>query len=300
MLVVVVVLVAVAAGAWQWLTARTDVPATTAFVIDLPEIRRLAAQPSGPRAMRVNHEQVATATLPRGAVFAGQSLSEPLRFTHGAYQVAFPDGFLVIDSGMAEAALPEMQDAEFDADGYAAVQSALATARTVVVTHEHADHIGGIAAFRDPAQLAGRLLLNVEQLANTKHLDMARVPAALRARLQPIAYDRYHALAPGVVLLKAPGHTPGNQMVYVALADGTELLFMGDVAWHMDQIRQLWYRPRLVTMFFLGEDRDAVLAQFRALHDLAASSPVRLVASHDVAQRQALIDAKLLGPHFER
>ncbi len=67
----------------------------------------------------------------------------------------------------------------------------------------------------------------------------------------------------------------------------------------MDQIRELWYRPRLVTDVFLGEDRHAVLAQFRTLHDLAAREPILLIASHDVEQRKALIDSGALGAHFE-
>ncbi len=101
------------------------------------------------------------------------------------------------------------------------------------------------------------------------------------------------------MLVKAAGHTPGSQMVFVQLADGKELLFLGDVAWHMDQIRELWYRPRLVTDLFIGEDRDAVLAQFRTLHDLAEREPVQLVVSHDVDQRKALIESGALGSHFE-
>ncbi len=300
-LAIVVVLLVAGAGAWLWLTARTTVPETTSFVLDLAEVRRLAASLPGDRPTRVNHEQVAVASLPRGAVFAGASAFEPLAFTHGAYQVVFPDGFLLIDAAVDEQQLRQM-DAKgtFDAAGHAAVQEALGTARAIVVTHEHADHIGGLVHRSDPSQLVGRLLLTKEQLANGAELDRADFPAELRERLKPLEYDRYLPVAPGVVLIKAPGHTPGSQMVYVGLANGTELIFLGDVAWHMEQIRQLWYRPRLVTDLFLGEDRAAVMAQFRTLHDLPASPPVQLVASHDVEQRRALIDAHVLGEHFER
>jgi len=40
-----------------------------------------------------------------------------------------------------------------------------------------------------------------------------------------------------MALIKAPGHTPGSQMVYVALQSGKEVLLSGDVAWHMDGVR---------------------------------------------------------------
>ena len=263
-------------------------------------MRRLASSLPGERPLRVNHEQVAEGSLPRGAIFAGESLRTPHPMTHGAYQIVYPDGYVVIDSAFDEAGLHEMNpDAELSAEGYAAVQRALAGARKIVITHEHADHSGGFATYASPENLVGRLALTREQLANTEQLERARFPKSLASALTPIEYETYFALAPGVVLVKAAGHTPGSQMVFVQLASGKELLFLGDVAWHMDQIRELWYRPRLVTDVFIGEDRDAVMAQFRRLHDLAEREPVQLVASHDVDQRKALIESGALGAHFE-
>jgi glyoxylase-like metal-dependent hydrolase (beta-lactamase superfamily II) len=266
----------------------------------MAEIRRLAAMP-GERPLRVNHEQVAVGGLPRGAIFAGQSLRTTVPMSHGAYQVVYPDGYGVIDSAFDEAAFRQLNpEGPFSPEAYATVQRALGNARWVVITHEHADHIGGVARFPGSERLVGRVFLTAEQLANDDALEATSFPESLRSALTPLRYERYHALAPGVVLVKAPGHTPGTQMVYVQLADRRELLFLGDVAWHMDQIRDLWYRPRLVTDLYLGEDRDAVLAQFRALHELLDDEPdLRLVASHDVEQRRSLLAAGLLGEHFE-
>ena len=298
---VLVVVLALGFVAYRYLLGRTAVPEISSYVLDLPELRRLAASLPGERPVRVNHEQVAEASLPRGVVFAGQSLFVPHPMSHGAYQIVFPDGYVVIDSGFDEAGLRRMRsDAVFSTEAFAAIQRALAGARKVVITHEHADHIGGFAGYTAPETLVGRLELTREQLANTKQLEAGHFPKPLASALTPIDYERYYALAPGVVLVKAAGHTPGSQMVFVELANGKEFLFLGDVAWHMDQIRELWYRPRLVTDLFIGEDRDAVLAEFRTLHDLAEREPgLLLVASHDVDQRKALIESGALGPHFE-
>jgi glyoxylase-like metal-dependent hydrolase (beta-lactamase superfamily II) len=300
-IVVVLVLAAAAYGAFRYFTARTAVPETSAYELDFAEMRRLASSIPGEKPVRVHHQPVAEGALPRGAVFAGESLTTPLPNVHGAYEVVYADGgFGVIDSAFDRKAFEKMNPGGlYSAAGYEKVQSALADAKWIVITHEHADHIGGIARFADPKRLVGRLQLTREQLGNDEALEFVEFPQSLRSALEPLAYERYHAIAPGVVLVKAPGHTAGTQMIFVQQADGKELLFLGDVAWHMDQIRKLWYRPRLVTDLYIGEDREQVLDQFRTLHDLADREPgVTLVSSHDRNQRRELVEKSVIGDGF--
>ena len=142
--------------------------------------------------------------MPRAAVFAGASF-DPHPMVHPVFQVVFPDGFVLIDTAMDEAALAAMRGGTFHEEAFRKVQGALARAKAIVVTHEHRDHVGGLAAYRPGDPLAGRLLLTREQLANTEQLDQAGVPSELRTTLEPLVYGRFHALAPGLVLVKAPG-----------------------------------------------------------------------------------------------
>jgi glyoxylase-like metal-dependent hydrolase (beta-lactamase superfamily II) len=301
LLVVLALLAAVGLGAYRYLLGRSPVPEKSDYALDLAEIRRLAGAVPGDPPERVNHEQIAEGSLPAGAVFAGKSLITPHPMSHGAYQVVYGDGsWVMIDSAFDADMLHVMNPGTaFAENAWAAIQRGLAGAKAIVITHEHPDHIGGIARFAEPEKLVGRLVLTREQLANTAMMTAVKLPESLQTSVTPLVYEHSYALAPGIVLVKAPGHTPGSQMVYVRLASGRELLFLGDVAWHMDQIRELWYRPRLVTDFFLHENRDQVLAEFRSLHELSLRDPIQFVVSHDVDQRKELLASGALGDRFE-
>lgn len=297
---VLVVLLIAAGGAFAYLTAREMPPELSEYSFDLREIRRLATSLPGELPVRVNSELVAEAVLPRAGVFAGESFDDH-RMVHQSFQILYPDGrFLILDAGFDAAMHADMDGGlPYRSIGWEKVQSALPRAEQILITHEHGDHLQGIARHQPPEALVGRLRLSAEQLANTERLDLVDMPQVLRDT-EPVAYEEQLAVAPGAVLVKAAGHTPGSQLLYVRLADGGELLFIGDVAWHMDAIRELHYRPRLVTDLYLNEDREAVLHQFRRLHDLDREHPeVRIVASHDPELREALLAEGALHAGFE-
>ena len=292
---VLLVLGAIGFGAWTWLTAREAPPERSDYRLDLERLREVAAETPGPYPTELRSVVLAEGSLPRGAVFAGASFDDHV-MVHQVFQVVWPDRFLLVDAGFSKVfQMTQMPDASYREDGWASLQQAVAAAENIVITHEHGDHLEGIARYADPDALVGRLWLTREQLENESRLAEVEFPAALAERLEPVEYDDVLAAGPGVVLVKAAGHTPGSQMVFVQLASGQELLLLGDVAWHLDQIRELHYRPRFITDWFLNEDRTAVLHQFRALHDLLAAEPaLEQVPSHDPEVRARLVAAGTL------
>ena len=115
-------------------------------------------------------------------------------------------------------------------------------------------------------------------------------------RYRVFDYDQYYPFAPGISLMKAPGHTPGSQMIYVILENGTEYLFIGDSTWHMDGVRQI----KVKDAPWIKEDEPAILAQLTWLNGLLKTEKnLVIVASHDDEQRKQYIEKGLLGRALE-
>lgn len=296
----VLVMVGLVAGVvWYHMVATAPVPEETSYGIDLPEIRRLAAEPGGRLPSRINARVIARSIVPRGAVIAGGGFGEHT-MVRVAYQVVYPDRTVIIDAGTNRALHEEMGlEGPFYPERYTALQQALRAADTMVITHAHPDHIGGIAGSDHLESLLPGVLLNHRQSRNRALLSAVDFPLDRIADAKVISYDDYYPLAPGIVLIAAPGHTPGSQMVYVRRGDGEEYLFVGDVAWNMDNIRTPRDKPRLISRFMVGENTGNVRRQLRALHELHETHPdLHFVVSHDADQHQRYFEEGLLGNEF--
>jgi glyoxylase-like metal-dependent hydrolase (beta-lactamase superfamily II) len=169
----------------------------------------------------------------------------------------------------------------------------------IVVTHEHGDHVAGVIRGAGAEQLAPKTILTrsqVEVLTTKPQMPELRLTADQARRFIVVDYDKYMPVAPGIVLIKSAGHTPGSQMVFVSLASGREYLLIGDATWHMDGVRQVKGKAAP----WVTEDVNAVLDQLRWLNQLTKSEPkLVIVASHDEEQHAELVKNKLLTHALE-
>jgi glyoxylase-like metal-dependent hydrolase (beta-lactamase superfamily II) len=147
--------------------------------------------------------------------------------------------------------------------------------------------------------LADRLILTKQQFEGLARASKEPIPPAYAsmAHLDLTAPTR---IAQGVVMIPAPGHTIGSAMFYVRHADGREVLFLGDIAWAISNVRTATMRPRFVEQFFLsGENRAQVADQIRALFNLSQAEPALImIPAHDDAYLGELMASGLLKPHF--
>jgi glyoxylase-like metal-dependent hydrolase (beta-lactamase superfamily II) len=280
---------------------RSPVPETTQHGLDLEKMRSLAQSGPLPEALHVSI--VGEADFPASAVVAGEGLLRKTPMVFAAYQLVYPgEKTVMIDTALDAKGLAKMSpEAKFHPDRFDAMLKAMRRADRILLTHEHPDHIGGIAAYPDLREIQKNLALSKEQIKDKFREPGLFTPENERvlSESRPLEDEMYQSPAPGIAILKSPGHSPGTQFIYVALKNGTEFLFVGDIAWSMDNIRKLKGKPLLMNLMFLNEEREVVASQLRVLHDIAAASTkLNLVVAHDAIQLREYIKAGVVADGF--
>jgi glyoxylase-like metal-dependent hydrolase (beta-lactamase superfamily II) len=268
---------------------------------DLAQIRQMATLIPGSRPLRVNVIKFAESRRTKNFAVKGLP-AEPSVQARTAYQIVYPDGTVMVDTGMDLAThrfFGRGAEEPYFPESAARVAKALADAKAIIVTHEHGDHIAGLirsASFNDLAPRTVLTRAQLDTLINAPQMPELRPTSEMAAMLHAIDYTDVMAFAPGIVLVKAPGHTPGSQMVYVALQSGKELLLAGDVAWHMDGVRL----NRAKDAPWIKEPPELMAAELDWLNGLDRTEKnLSIVISHDEEQRRDYIARGILGDGFE-
>ena len=198
------------------------------------------------------------------------------------------DQTILIDAGMGAEYLPEPRIGRLGLRLEAAGID-LASVTDVVLTHMHMDHIGGLLVDGVKEQLRPDLRIHVAaaEVKFWEAPDFSRVcmpdgfPDALRksakvfvkeygSRLRTFEQD--HEVAPGVVVTRTGGHTPGHSVVRVA-SGGDRLMFAGDLVFQGGFEHPDWYNG------FEHDPAEASRVRVELLRELAANRE-SLVATH--------------------
>lgn len=264
-----------------WGLGTANVTSAEHFELDMSKLRAAATASGEPLPAAVQEFVIAEGEFPKFVVISGTSLFEKQNMVFRSHIISYADGRTVMIDPIQDAATHlKLFGPGFHESSWNKQQKAMHRATLVLATHEHVDHVGGIAASDGFASLAPQVALTEEQLNSFAIADSGFDDERL-AQLTPLRYDDYYSPMPGIALKKAPGHSPGSQIIYVQLANGREYLFVGDIAWNWQNILQHSGRARLVSSFFLREDQGAVASQLATLEQLSHQADLNIIISHD-------------------
>src|SRR5436190_19700459 len=286
-----------------FLALGTIVPRAQApgWSADISEIRRVATLIPGRKPLRINVLKFAESHRTKNFSVKGEPASPSIQ-ARTVFQVIYSDGYVMVDAGMDQPMHKQIgrgADEPYFAEQAQQVDKALRGARAIVFTHEHGDHVTGVIRTPYLAELAPKTILTrtqVHTLETTPQFPDLRITEEQAQRYHIIDYDQYMAFAPGWALIKAPGHTPGSQMMFITLDSGREYLLIGDAAWHMDSVRKVTGKDAS----WIVEDTDAVNDQLKWLNGLySREKNLVIIASHDDDEHTELVAKKLMGCRLE-
>jgi len=198
------------------------------------------------------------------------------------------DRTILIDAGMGTE-FPDLERSGHVIHRLEAAGIDLASVTDVVLTHMHMDHVGGLLIDGVKERLRPDLRIHVAaaEVKFWEAPDFSRVsmppgfPDALRStakrfvkeyRSQLRTFEEEYEVAPGVVVTRTGGHTPGHSVVRVT-SGGDRLTFAGDLVFQVGFEHPEWYNG------FEHDPEEAARVRINLLRELAATGGL-LVATH--------------------
>jgi glyoxylase-like metal-dependent hydrolase (beta-lactamase superfamily II) len=224
--------------------------------------------------------------------FKREELKE-VDFTDVSYLIVHPRGTLMFDSG-------ELSDSLFTGDGAPVTQGVMSASKPLLpqlaaagykpsdvdyfaLSHYHSDHTGNANLFAGSTwivQKAERDFMFAEKPEGI--IQVASFDKLRNAKTKLLDNQDFDVFGDGtVVIMSAPGHTPGHQVLVVKLAHRGTVVLAGDL-YHYPEERATGRTP---TFEFNAEQSRASRAK---IEKLVKDNNAQLWIEHDIATHAGL------------
>ncbi|HEY8573073.1 N-acyl homoserine lactonase family protein [Phenylobacterium sp.] len=217
--------------------------------------------------------------LPDADTFAddGAYKGVPKKLVVPCYLIRHPKGDLVWDTGLPVPATPPPGAAKPLVDSLKELGLAPKDIEYLSVSHSHFDHIGQAGVF------AGSTWIVHEREKEYAFRPQARANASqfgAYSALEGAKTVEIKGEAPhdvfgdgSVMVIPAPGHTPGHTLLLVKLRQAGNVLLTGDL-WHIAESRAAKRVPRF------NFNREQTLKSYALAEQIAAKEKARVVRQH--------------------
>jgi glyoxylase-like metal-dependent hydrolase (beta-lactamase superfamily II) len=247
--------------------------------------------------------QIPTGVNHRSAAFAyrGGSFFDKRDFSMSVLLVHHPKGDLLIDAGFGSNAKEHFGSmpfyfraiTDFNPGTPAAVQLTKAgynidSLKGILLTHAHWDHVSGLPDFANIPVMVCKAEMDYIK-SNNKLSELARSfthTTYITYGFQKKPYlgfdSSYDVFDDGsVVVVPAPGHTPGSVVIFINLPSGKRYAMIGDLAWQAEGVLNLEERPLLQSL--LGDNNEQLVCEnLKKMYAIIQKHPeIKLVPAHD-------------------
>ncbi len=247
--------------------------------------------------------QLSTGVTHRTAAFAyrGGAFGDTREFAMTAALVKHPRGDLLIDTGFGRDIDAHFQSLPFPfraVTSYARTRSVAEqlddagydrkALRAIILTHAHWDHVSGIPELQGtPVRVTaeerrfirdgGELSALVRSFPNVTYEEYGFEGGPYLGF--PTSHDVYGDGA--IVIVPAPGHTPGSVIVFVTLPGDRRYAFVGDLVWQREGITEREERPWLQRSLGDSDPSEVRVAILRMAAIAERFPAITLVPAHE-------------------